>query len=74
MVNLDAIEPNANCLDFALLAKNIKKGILKNETMVALDRLHNFMVKYLRDLNDNYSLSLDKETPVHSFLVSMRNI
>ena len=66
VANLDAIEPNANCLDFALLAKNIKESILKNEPMVALDRLHTFMVKYLRNLNDKYRLSFDKETPLHS--------
>lgn len=64
--HIDAIQPNSDDKDFALLAKSIKESIEKNEPESALDRLHTFVVKYVRQLCDNHSLTYVKDEPVNS--------
>lgn len=63
---IDAIQPNTNDKDFALLAKSIKESIEKNEPGAALDRLHTFVVKYVRQLCLNHELSHEKDEPINS--------
>ena len=48
--HIDSIQPNSDDRDFGLLAKSIKESIEKNEPEAALDRLHTFVVKYVRQL------------------------
>jgi hypothetical protein len=64
--HIDAIQPNSSDKDFALLTKSIKESIEKNEPETALDRLHTFVVKYVRQLCDNHSLTNDKDEPINS--------
>ena len=52
--------------DFALLAKSIRESIQKNEPETALDRLHTFVVKYVRRLCDKHGISYDKDKPLQS--------
>lgn|SRR5690606_37578674 len=58
--HIDAIKPNADDRDFKLLAKSIRESIERNEPEVALDRLHTFTFKYLRELCDKHNISYDK--------------
>jgi hypothetical protein len=64
--HIDAIQPNSNDKDFALLAKSIKESIEKNEPESALDRLHTFVVKYVRQLCDNHVISHEKDETINS--------
>lgn len=64
--NIDAIQPNADDKDFSLLAKSIRESIAKNEPEAALDRLHTFVVRYIRELCAKHSIAYDKNTPLHS--------
>jgi hypothetical protein len=64
--HIDAIQPNSDDKDFALLAKSIKESIEKNEPEPALDRLHTFVVKYVRQLCDNHGLPHEKDEPINS--------
>ncbi len=64
--NIDAIQANTNDKDFSLLAKLIRESIQKNEPESALDRLHTFVTKYIRQLCDKYSIAYDKDIPLHS--------
>jgi len=64
--NIDALQPNITDRDFTLLSKSIQASIEKNEPEVALDRLHTFVVKYIRALCDKHSIKYTKETPLHS--------
>lgn len=48
--NIDAIQANNEDKDFKLLEKLIRESIEKNEPEAALDRLHTFVVKYVREL------------------------
>jgi hypothetical protein len=58
--HLDALQPNNNDKDFKLLAKSIRESIEKNEPEVALDRLHTFVVKYIRELCLKHSIVYEK--------------
>lgn len=64
---LDSIlQPDINDKDFALLAKSIRESIEKNEPEGALDRLHTYVFKYIRNLCDNHGITYDKNKPLHS--------
>lgn len=64
--NIDALQPNITDRDFTVLSKSIQASIEKNEPEAALDRLHTFVVKYIRVLCDKHSIEYTKETPLHS--------
>lgn len=64
--NIDALQPNNEDKDFSLLSKSIKASIENNEPEVALDRLHTFVVKYIREICNKHSIIFNKETPLHS--------
>lgn len=64
--HIDAIQPNSNDKDFVLLAKSIKESIEKNEPEAALDRLHTFVVKYVRQLCLNHEVSIGKDETLNS--------
>ncbi len=64
--HIDAIQANSDDKDFNLLAKSIKESIEKNEPEVALDRLHTFVVKYIRQLCVNHNLNYVKDEPINS--------
>ncbi|GAA5040901.1 hypothetical protein GCM10011506_42150 [Marivirga lumbricoides] len=64
--NIEAIKATNNDKDFSLLAKTIRESIEKNEPETALDRLHTFVIKYVRELCDKYSIGYDKDTALHS--------
>lgn len=68
--NIDAIKPNSDDRTFSMLAKSIKESIESNEPENALDRLHTFTIKYIRQLCDNHEIGYEKETPLHSLFGS----
>lgn len=58
--HIDAIHPNVEDRNFKLLAKSIRESIEKNEPEAALDRLHTFTFRYLRELCDKHKISFEK--------------
>lgn len=64
--SIEAIKPYSDDKDFLLLAKSIRESINKNEPEAALDRLHTYVVKYIRRLCDKHKITYDKDTPLHS--------
>jgi len=64
--HLDAIKASTDDRDFKLLAKSIKESIEKSEPEAALDRLHTFVVKFIRHLCDKHKISYEKDEPLHS--------
>jgi hypothetical protein len=58
--HIDAIQPNVDNRDFKLLAKSIRESIEKNEPEAALDRLHTFTFRYLRELCDKHQIPYEK--------------
>lgn len=68
--NLNSLKPNVDDEDFSRLSKSIKKAIEQNEPETALDRLHTFTVKYIRELCIKHSIDFNKTTPLHSLFGS----
>src|SRR6185369_17277990 len=64
--SIDALQPNVDDKNFHLLSKLIRESIEKNEPEAALDRLHTFAVRYIRELCDKHSIAYTKDTPLHS--------
>ena len=63
---IEALQPNEDGRDFATLAKSIRESILKNEPENALDRLHTFATKYIRNLNRKHEITFTKETSLNA--------
>ncbi len=68
--NLDALEPNVDDEDFSKLSKSIKDSIEKNEPESALDRLHTFVVKYVRELCTKHEIDYEQNHPLHTLFGS----
>lgn len=64
--NIDALQANVDDKNFQMLAKSIRESIEKNEPEIAIDRLHTFVVRYIRELCDKHSIAYTKDTPLHS--------
>jgi len=62
--NIDVIQADGK--DFNLLAESIREAIEKNKPEAALDRLHTFVVKYVRQLCDKHTITYDKDEALHS--------
>lgn len=52
--------------DFELLSKNIRDTIENNEPELALDRLHTYCMKYIRNICDIHKIIYDKNEPLNS--------
>jgi hypothetical protein len=63
---IDVIKEIENDKDFNFLAKSIKESIEKNEPEVALDRLHTYVMKYLRQLCENHEIKFNKEESLNA--------
>lgn len=64
--NLDVIEPRDDDESFNKLAIAVKQSIVNNEPEAGLDRLHTYMIKFLRKVCSGHGIQFDKETPLHS--------
>jgi len=68
VTEIDAITPNTADKDFAILAKSIKDAIDKNTPETGIDRLHTFVIKYMRALCQKHGIPTDKDKPLHSLV------
>jgi len=64
--NLDAIQANNEDKDFKLLEKLIRESIEKNEPEAALDRLHTFVMKYVRELCRKHKIEFSTTEALNS--------
>ncbi len=65
---IEAISPNTVEKDFATLAKSVREAIERNEPESGLDRLHTFVVKYMRVLCQKHGIKTEKDKPLHSLV------
>lgn len=66
--DLDAIQPNADGRDFETLARTVRESIQKNEPEIGLDRLHTFVVKYMRVICDRHGIGIGTKKPLHGLM------
>lgn len=65
---MEAINPNTTEKDFATLARSVREAIEKNEPELGLDRLHTFVVKYMRVVCQKHGITTEKDKPLHSLV------
>jgi hypothetical protein len=63
---IEVIQEDVNDKDISLLAKSIRESIEKNEPDVALDRLHTYCMKFIRQLCVKHELEVKKDEPLNS--------
>lgn len=68
VAEIEAITPNTAEKDFATLAKSVREAIDKNEPGSGLDRLHTFVVKYMRVVCQKHGIKTEKDKPLHSLV------
>lgn len=63
---LDALSANGNERDFEVIAKQIREAIEKNQPEVGLDRLHTFVIKFVRVLCEQHGIEAPRDKALHS--------
>jgi len=63
---IEVIQEDVNDKDITFLAKSIRDSIEKNEPEVALDRLHTYCMKFIRQLCVKHELEVKKDEPLNS--------
>jgi hypothetical protein len=66
VTNFDFLERYSEDKNFELLSKSIKENLANNQPELVLDRLHTWMVKYVRKLCDNHKIEYDKNKSLNS--------
>jgi hypothetical protein len=66
VIDVDALTPNADGRDFETLAKSVRDSIESNQPEAGIDRLHTFVVKYIRVLCQKHGISTERDKPLHS--------
>lgn len=68
VVELDTLNTIGDEKNYNLLTTNIRDAIDKGQPQAGLDRLHTFVVKYIRGLCDRHSIDIDRDRPLHSIM------
>ncbi len=63
---IGVIKDNTDDKDFNLLAKSIRESIEKNEPEAALDRLHTYVMKYIRQLCEKHNIEISKNESLNA--------
>jgi hypothetical protein len=66
VADLDALRPNAQEPTFDRLARAVRESIDAGRPEEGLDRLHTFMVKYVRVVAGKRGIATPREKPLHS--------
>jgi hypothetical protein len=66
VLEANALFPNSGGRNFDVLAKSVRQAIDRNEPESGLDRLHTFVVKYIRILCEKRGISVDRDKPLHA--------
>ena len=64
--NINIINPNNNELDFKKLAESIKKELKSNNPDIVLDRLHTFLMRYVRELCHKHRINFNQNESLNA--------
>ena len=64
--NLEAIVSLSDSRDFEVLSRQVKEAIERNSPESGLDRLHTFVVKYVRTIAEKRGIPPDRDKPLHA--------
>jgi len=63
---LDALNAPVDERDFDTVARQVREVIEKNQPEAGLDRLHTFVIKFVRTLCDEWGIAVTREKALHS--------
>lgn len=66
VAELDALTATANERDFETVAQHVREAIEKNQPEAAMDRLHTFLIKYLRTVCAHRGVEINRDKALHS--------
>lgn len=66
--DIDAIGSVSEEREFEVLSNSIREAINRNEPETGLDRLHTYVLKYMRHLCQKHGIDTDREKPLHSLV------
>lgn len=66
VIDIDAITPITDDKEFEMLAQSVKDSIEDNQPQAGLDRLHTFVVKFIRIISAKRGIDCGKEKPLQS--------
>lgn len=66
VAELDALAATTDERDFEVLAEHVREAIEKNQPEGALDRLHTFVMKFVRIACEPHGIETDRDKPLHS--------
>lgn len=68
VIDVGAIDPQLNERGFDILARSVKQAIDANEPESGLDRLHTYVLKYMRHICERHGIPAPREKPLHSLV------
>lgn len=66
VAEIDAIKPIEDTRDYKLLSESIKNHILKDQPEAGLDRLHTYLVGYIRSLCTKHEIQYEKKESLNA--------
>jgi len=66
VAELDALSATTDERDFEVVAEHIREAIEKNQPEGALDRLHTFVIKFVRIACNFHGIEVNRDKPLHS--------
>jgi len=66
VAELEALTATGDERDFEVLAEHVREAIDKNQPEGALDRLHTFVMKFVRNACEEHGVEVARDKPLHS--------
>lgn len=66
VAELDALTAIDGERDFEVVAEHVREAIEKNQPEGGLDRLHTFVIKFVRAICEPHGIEVDRDKPLHS--------
>lgn len=66
VAEMGALTATADERDFETVAQHVREAIEKNQPEAALDRLHTFVIKYVRTLCEQRGVEINRDKALHS--------
>ena len=66
VAELDSLTANSDDRDFEVVAEHVRDAIEKNQPEGALDRLHTFVIKFVRIACEPHGIEVNRDKPLHS--------
>lgn len=66
VAELDSLTATVDERDFETVAQHVREAIEKNQPEAALDRLHTFVIKYVRTLCEMRGIEVNRDKALHS--------